>query len=85
MELHLPLSNTSGDAEALLSGSGGVLGNLLSGVEGVIGIRSSDTCDAGICGIMGVISSVWVTTLNLPRFTAVVVIGLSFVSEFKEA
>jgi hypothetical protein len=61
------------------------VGNLLSGVDGVVGIPSSDTCDFGICGITGVISSVWVTTLNLPRFTAVVVIGLSLVSEFREA
>jgi hypothetical protein len=86
LELHLPQSNTGDDAGVLLLGRGGVVGNVLSGVGGIAGIPFSDTCDVvAICGITGVTSSVWVTTLNLPRFTGVVVIGLLLVSEFQEA
>jgi hypothetical protein len=54
---------------------GGTAGHLLSDVTGVV----------GICDIIGVVCSGWVTTLNLPCFTAVVVIGLSLVSEFQDA
>jgi hypothetical protein len=73
------VSSNGGTVGHLLS-SGGDVGILFSGTCGIMGILLS-----GICGIMGTALSVWVTTLNLPHFTAVVVIGLSLVPEFQEA
>lgn len=38
LELHSPLSNTGGDARVLLSGSGGIVENLLPSADSVVGI-----------------------------------------------